>query len=305
MRILFIGQAPFGKEALETLLAQGEDVVGVITIPDTPNQKYQNPVKECAKAHELPLLQSSRLKQKQAIAWVRQLEPDLLVLAFVTSFVPQEMIDIAKFGGINYHPSLLPKYRGGSAINWAIIGGEKQTGVSIHFIDAGVDTGPILLQEEVAIEPDDTVKSVYFDKLYPMGVRMLGEAVRLIREDKASPVVQDEQQASFQPVITAADTVIDWNQPTDKIYNLIRGANPAPGAGTLFCGEPLKIFDARRATGTGKPGTINGISDKGFSVATADGSIEILSVQPAKNKKIPALEFVKIVKLKTGDSLGN
>ena len=197
MRIIFIGQAPFGAESLEQLITQGENIVGVITVPDLPNQKHPNPVKLCAEKHNIPLFQSNVLRKSEAVSWVKTLQPDLLVLAFVTSFVPQEMIDIAGSGGINYHPSLLPKYRGGSAINWAVINGETETGVTIHFIDKGVDTGPILLQEKIAIEPDDTVKSIYFGKLYPMGIRMIGQAVKLIRENKKITTLQDETKASI------------------------------------------------------------------------------------------------------------
>ncbi len=305
MKILFIGQAPFGRESLEALIKQGEDVIGVITTEDVANQKYPNPVKECAVEHDIDLYQANYLKKAEPIDWVRKLQPDLLVLGFVTAFVAQKMIDLAKFGGINYHPSLLPKYRGGSAINWAIINGETETGVTIHFIDDGVDTGPILLQEKVAITPDDTVKSVYFNKLYPLGIEMIAEAVKQIREGRANPITQDESNASFQPLITAADTLINWTQPTHQVYNLVRGSNPSPGAVTTFSGQQLKILDAARTPETGKPGTVLAVGDEGFSVATADGAIKILSVQPAGSKKLPALEFSTATGLKTGDPLGN
>jgi len=301
MRILFIGQAPFGRESLEALLDQGENVVGVITVVDAPNQKYPNPVKECAIEHNIDLYQANYLKKSGPIDWVRNLQPDLLVLGFVTSFVPKEMIGLARLGGINYHPSLLPKYRGGSAINWAIINGETETGVSIHSIDEGVDTGPILLQEKVEITADDTVKSVYFKKLYPMGIKMIAEAVRLIRENKANPVVQDEKSASFQPVITTKDTQIDWNQPSERIYNLIRGSNPSPGAVTSLDGQTCKLFDATVGNKTGTPGTVVEIGDDSFTIASADGSIDILSAQPPGQKKQPAAEFVQSVNLQTGD----
>jgi methionyl-tRNA formyltransferase len=142
MRIVFIGQAPFGKDSLAALIEQGENIVGVITVPDQPGQKRPNPVKELALQQGLPLLQPAKLKHPEAVAWVRERKPDLLVLAFVTEFAPPEMIASAALGGINYHPSLLPKYRGGSAINWAVISGERETGVTIHQIDSGVDTGP-------------------------------------------------------------------------------------------------------------------------------------------------------------------
>lgn len=305
MRIIFIGQAPFGSESLEALLNQGEDVVGVITVEDVPGQKYPNPVKECALEHDLELYQSNYLKTNQAIEWVERLGPDLLVLGFVTAFVPQKMIDLARCGGINYHPSLLPKYRGGSAINWAIINGETETGVTIHFIDEGVDTGPILLQEKVGIASDDSVKSVYFNKLYPLGVKMLSEAVRLIREGSANPVDQDERYASFQPVITTADTLIDWTQPTYTVYNLIRGANPSPGAVTTISGKACKLFDASLSDHSGDPGTVTGIGEDSFNVATGDGAITIMSAQPPGKKKVKAAEFMKSLNLEIGDRFGS
>ena len=301
MRILFIGQAPFGAESLEYLIKQGENIVGVITVPDVVNQRHPNPVKQCAEKHEIPLFQSKFLKNDDAISWVTQCKPDLLVLAFVTAFVPQKMIDIARLGGINYHPSLLPKYRGGSAINWAVINGEKETGVTIHAIDEGVDTGPILLQEKIAIDPDDTVKSIYFGHLYPMGIRMIGEAVRLIGEGKNVAATQDETKASFQPVITTKDTIIDWNQPTEKVYNLIRGANPAPGASTKINDITCKIFDARIGKGSGVPGEVTHIDVNSIGIATADGVIEIQVLQPSGEKKISAADFAVTNQIQCGN----
>ena len=301
MRIVFIGQAPFGRESLEALINQGENVVGVITVEDAPNQKYPNPVKECAVEHSLALYQANYLKKAEAVDWVRNLQPDLLVLGFVTAFVPLQMIKLATHGGINYHPSLLPKYRGGSAINWAIINGETETGVTIHFIDEGVDTGPILLQEKVDISPDDTVKSVYFDKLYPLGIKMIAEAVRLIREGKAVPTDQDESAASFQPVISTADTLIDWTQSTETIYNLIRGSNPSPGAVTRLGDQSCAFYDAVVGDQRGEPGTVTDISADSFTVATGDGAIAVSSAKPPGQKKLAAADFVSHLNLKVGD----
>ena len=305
MRIVFLGQAAFGKESLEALLAQKEEVVGVITVEDPPNPKYPNPVKECAVEHGIELCQANYLKKTAIIDWTKGLQPDLLVLAFVTSFVPQEMIDAATHGGINYHPSLLPKYRGGSAINWAIINGESETGVTIHYIDEGVDTGPILLQEAVTIEPHDTVKSVYFEKLYPLGIAMIARAVQEIREGKATASPQDESCASFQPVITPADTVVDWSRPTSEVYNLLRGANPSPGAVTTINGKSCKLFDAAILDGTGIPGTVIQVGESGFTVATGDGALEIHSAQVPGNRKQPAQEFATAVGIKAGVQLGS
>lgn len=306
MRIIFIGQAPFGRDCLQALLDQGEEIAGVITVPDRPGQKGPNPVKELALERGLPLLQPARLKEPEALTWVKNLRPDLLVLAFVTDIVPQAMIDLATYGGINYHPSLLPKYRGGSAMNWAIINGETETGVTIHQIDAGIDTGPIILQQKVAIDPDDTVKSLYFEKLYPLGVQMVAEAVRLIREGKASPVPQDERQASFQPVIKEADVQIDWRQSTQKIYNLIRGSNPHPGAWTTFRGGKLKIWEASPYRAYGNPGTIVAIpGEEGFVIATGDGAILVRRVQyGSSSDKVPALQFATSAAIRPGEQVG-
>lgn len=304
MRIVFIGQAPFGKDSLAALIQQGENIVGVITVPDLPGQKRPNPVKELAVGQALPLLQPLKLKHPEAVAWVRELKPDLLVLAFVTDFVPPEMIQSATHGGINYHPSLLPKYRGGSAINWAVISGERETGVTIHQIDAGVDTGPIILQEKVDITPDDTVKSLYFEKLYPLGIKLITRAVALIREGKARPKPQDEFRASYQPVIKEADTVINWNMPTRQVYDLIRGSNPSPGAVTSFKGRPLKIWEARPYALQGRSGNIiEVVENKGFVVSTADGGILVEKVQ-FDGSKIAAADFGKAQELRIGDRLG-
>lgn len=304
MRIIFIGQAAFGKEALQALVEQGESIAGVITVPDRGGQI--NPIKELTQKNNIPVIQPERLKDPDAVEWVKNLSPDLLVLAFVTQFVPKEMIDMSTRGGINYHPSLLPKYRGGSAINWAIISGETETGVTIHQIDEGVDTGPIILQEKVGIAPDDTVKSLYFKKLYPLGIKMVAKAVRLIREGSANPIPQDNAQASFQPVIKESDTLIDWSQPTQQVYNLIRGSNPSPGAVSSLQGERLKIWEGVPCPALGKPGEVMEIlMDEGFVVSTGNGSILVQRVQYKDSGKISAVDFIKEFSLKIGDRLGS
>lgn len=301
MRIVFIGRAAFGKDALTALIEQEEEIVGVITA----SGKAGLPVTEAAEKHGLPVLQPARLKDPEAVEWVCARSPDLLVLAFVTDFVPTAMIDCAVYGGINYHPSLLPKYRGGSAMNWAVINGETETGVTIHQIDAGVDTGPIILQKRVPIDPEDTVKSLYFEKLYPLGIQMVAETVRLIREGKASYRVQDSSQSSFQPVIKESDAIIDWTQSTRRIYDLIRGTNPAPGATTYLRGKKLKIWEGSPESASGAPGEIIDIQpDRGFWIATGDGAVVARRVALQDTGKIPAQDLVESLGLKKGDRLG-
>jgi methionyl-tRNA formyltransferase len=306
VRVLFIGQAAFGRDCLQALLDQGEEVAGVLTVADRAGQKKPNPVKELAVTRGLPLLQPERLRSETAHQWVAKQRPDLLVLAFVTEIVPQTMIDLATRGGINFHPSLLPAYRGGSAMNWALINGEKETGVTIHQIDAGVDTGPIIIQEKVSIDPDDTVKSLYFNKIYPLGVKMVAEAVRLIREGKAMPRPQDESKASFQAVINEQDVQINWQHEAGSIYNLIRGSNPAPGAWTLYRGERLKLWEAKPFQAQGNPGTVLEIQEgQGFIIATAKGAILAQRVQyGASRDKVAADQFAHTLNLQAGELLG-
>lgn len=303
MRIIFIGQAAFGKDALQALIEEGESVSGVITVPDRREQV--NPIKELAQQKNIPVIQPVRLKDSDTIEWVKSLAPDLLVLAFVTQFVPKEMIDMSTHGGINYHPSLLPKYRGGSAINWAIINGETETGVTIHQIDEGVDTGPVIMQEKVSIGADDTLKSLYFNKLYPLGIKMVADAVRLIREGRADPTPQDNTRASFQPVIKESDVVIDWSKPAQQVYNLIRGSNPSPGAVSSLHGETLKIWEGVPHTTQGKSGAVVAlIDDKGFVVTAGNDAILVQRVQYKDSGKISAADFIKKFSLQVGDRLG-
>lgn len=309
MRIILIGQAAFGADSLKALIEQGENIVGVITVPDDPGQKRPNPLKEAAQQENIPLIQPQGLRGAEVYEWVKSLSPDLLVLAFVTDFVPKSVIDLATYGGINYHPSLLPKYRGGTAINWTVIYGEKETGVTIHYIDEGLDTGDIILQEKVDIGPDDTVASLYFNKLYPLGIRLIRETVKLIREGKAPRIPQDHRKASYQPLITEADVVIDWSKNTADIYNLIRGGNPTPGATTYLRREKLKIWEAKPVYEPPPPGSKTGEvietkENKGFAIATGDGAILATRIQLPQTKKFPAAEAVAAGTVKKGDKLG-
>jgi methionyl-tRNA formyltransferase len=308
MRTIVIGQAPFGKDCLQALVNQGENVVGAVTVPDVPGAKRPNPFKELAVEMKLPLLQPRLLKDPEVYEWIKDLSPDLLALVFVTSFVPKEVISLATLGGINYHPSLLPKYRGGNAIPWALICGEKETGVSIHYIDEGVDTGDIVLQESVPIDPDDTTVSLYFNKLYPLGVRLVAEAVRLIREGRAPRIPQDSRLASFQPVLKEKDTVIDWRQTAENIYNLIRGSMPSPGASTTFRGEKMIVLEAqlqkeeKPAYYSNAGEIIDIVPGWGPVVATGKGLLQLKTVQ-AGREKIPAVQWMENIKLQKGERL--
>ena len=302
MRIVLIGQAAFGEKTLEALLEMGEEVVGVYMPPDTASR--ENIFKQRALQLGVPVLQPERMRSPEVYDSYVKLKPDLNVMAFVTDIVPESILNYPRLGTIQYHPSLLPRHRGGSAINWAVINGEARTGLTIFWPDKGIDTGPILFQKEVDIAPDDTVGSLYFNKLFPLGIEAIKESVELIRQGKASRIPQDEAQATYEGLCTQA--VIDWNQPAPDIYNLIRGTNPQPGATTSYGSSKFKIFDSELRTGEvkGLPGEIIGISESGFLVAAPGGGILVKRVQPAGSPKIAAADFIAQPGLTPGDYLG-
>ncbi|MBM4430459.1 MAG: methionyl-tRNA formyltransferase, partial [Chloroflexi bacterium] len=235
------------------------------------------------------------------------LAPELNVLAFVTEILPLQILNYPKLGTIQYHPSLLPKHRGGSAINWAVINGASKTGLTIFWPDEGIDTGPILLQKEVEISPDDTVGSLYFDKLFPLGVEALVESIRLVKQGKAPRIPQDESQATYEGLCTEKDAYIDWSQPAQQVYDLIRGANPQPGATTFYKGKKLKIYDSELIKEPAQaPGETVAITERGIVVSAQDGLILVKRVLPEDAaRKISALEYSQLANLRVGDRLAD
>src|ERR1700753_106453 len=244
MRIGVHGQKAFGKAVLEAWLKRGEDVVAVYVAPEKEGAKA-DPLKEAALAAKLPVYQPASYRKPEVWEEFRALKPDLQVMAFVTLFVPEEFLNIPTHGSIQYHPSLLPAYRGASAINWPIILGEKETGLSIFWPDNGLDTGDVLLQKKTAISATDTLGSVYFDRLFPMGVEAMLEAVDLVKAGKAPRIKQDEAKATYEGRCGPDNAHIDWGKPWEQIDRLIRGCNPAPGAWATLNGATIRIFDAK------------------------------------------------------------
>jgi methionyl-tRNA formyltransferase len=308
MRIVVHGQQAFGKAVLEALLKRGENVVAAYVAPEKPGQKA-DPLKEAALAAKLPVFQPASYRKPEVWEEFRALKPDLQVMAFVTLFVPEEFLNIPTHGSIQYHPSLLPAYRGASAINWPIILGEKETGLSIFWPDNGLDTGAVLLQKKTPIGPKDTLGTVYFDRLFPMGVEAMLESVDLVKAGKAPRLKQDEKLATYEGRCTPETARIDWGKSWRQIDPLIRGCNPAPGAWTTLDGKTLQIFDiqplpARDPKGiAGKLGEIVDVAADGFTVVCADGRIKVLRVKPADGPKVGAGEFATASKLSVGTRL--
>ncbi len=231
-------------------------------------------------------------------------------MAFVLQFAPQEFVKIPKHGTIQYHPSLLPKYRGPSSINWPIIKGDTETGLTIFRPSDGLDEGAVVLQKKTPISPDDTLGTVYFDRLFPMGVQAMLEAADLVLAGKHTETVQDESRASYEGWCRSGEAKIDWAKPIDHVYNLIRGCNPAPGAWTTFNGKKLQIFDARKtlfrrfADVPGKIGEVTDVTDKSFKVTAQGGTIEVVRAKFEDGKKVSGGEIAQSGGVAAGSLLG-
>jgi methionyl-tRNA formyltransferase len=308
MRIAIIGQQAFGKSVLEAFLARGDEVAGVFCAPEKPGAR-PDPLRLAAAEHGLKLFQLPNLKSPAAEGALEALDVDLAVMAYVLQFAPQPFVNIPKHGTIQYHPSLLPNYRGPSSINWPIIKGDTVTGLTIFRPTDGLDEGPVILQKTVAIGPDDTLGSVYFDRLFPLGVAAMLEAADLVVSGRHTEAVQDESQASYEGWCRDAEARIHWGAHIDTIHNLIRGCDPAPGAWTLVRGETLRVFETKKHPArrfgdvVGKPGEIVAIGDQSLSVAVQGGTVEIFKVRTATGQKLSAAAFAKSHGLAVGERL--
>src|SRR5882762_3289971 len=265
MRIAIVGQRDFGKAVLDAFLDRGDTVAGVFCAPEKPGTTA-DPLRLAAEQRRLPVYQFGSLKTEEARQALRDLDAELGVMAYVLQFVPQDFVNIPHRGMIQFHPSLLPRYRGPSSINWPIIRGDTRTGLTIFRPTDGLDEGPVILQKETPIGPDDTLGSVYFDRLFPMGVAALVEAADLVAAGHAQATPQDHSTASYEGWCRSAEAKINWNAHVDLVYDLIRGCDPAPGAWTLWNNEKLQLFDTRKhavrtfSQVTGGVGTVTSVS---------------------------------------------
>ena len=304
MRVIVMGQQAFGKDALAKILDAGVDkVVAVYCEPDREG-KPVDPIKEFALEQGLPVQQPGDFKDAATLATLAGYEADLMVMAFVNVFVPEAARDTPKLGSICFHPSLLPKYRGPSAVNWPIIMGDTQSGFSWFYPSDGLDEGDSLLQWVCDIGPDDTVIDLYFKKIYPQAVESVLEVCDLFRAGNPPHIVPDEAAASYERRCVKKHARIDWNKPVKQVYDLIRGTNPAPGAWTVLNGEEVQIYDSARVAGDGISSKIIEISEEGVTVQAIGGRVCVKRVRPAGQGKMPASEWAAAAGLSVGDILG-
>lgn len=303
MRLIVMGQQAFGKDCLAKLLESQDEVAAVYCEPDREG-KPADPIKEFALEIGLPVEQPADFSDQATLDTLASYNADLMVMAFVNVFVPEAARDTPKHGSICFHPSLLPKYRGPSAVNWPIIMGDTKSGYSWFYPSDGLDEGDSLLQWECEIGPDDTVIDLYFKKIYPSAVESVLKVANLFRAGDPPRIVPDEAQASYERRCTKKHARIDWNKPVKQVYDLIRGTNPAPGAWTTLNGEELGIFDCRRAPGDGNSSRVMAVTEEGVEVQCIGGRILLKRVRPAGQGKISATEWAAAAGIEKGTSLG-
>jgi methionyl-tRNA formyltransferase len=308
MKIAIIGQQDFGKAVLDAFLARGDTVAGVFCAPEKEGAK-PDPLRLLAEEKGLRTFQFASLKAPEAVTAMRELNVDIGIMAFVLQFAPQDFVNIPKHGTIQYHPSLLPKCRGPSSINWPISRGEKETGLTIFRPTDGLDEGAVILQKTTPIAENDTLGTVYFDRLFPMGVAAMVEAADLVVAGKHTETIQDETKASYEGWFRANEAKINWHNHVDVIHDLIRACDPAPGAWTTLAGKKVQLFGAKkhpvRTFGAvkGKPSEITAIGDTLF-VTAQGGQIEVAKLKHEDGKKVGAADFAQAHGVAVGTFFG-
>lgn len=300
MRILFMGTPDFAVPSLEALLAAGHEVVGVFTQPDKPKNRGMKlqppPVKVCAQAHNVPVFQPVKLRDGTALEQIQALAPELIVVAAYGRILPDEILDAPPKGCINVHSSLLPRYRGAAPINWAILNGDQETGVTIMHMAHDLDAGDIIAQTVTPIDPNESAEVLY-TRLAQMGGALLVETVAQIADGTAPRIPQDSAGVTFAPMLSRELSPIDWTHPAQKIHNQVRGLLPWPTATTeAITGAPLKLFDTRvlDQRSTAAPGTVLSAGKEGIDVACGDGAIlRILELQAVGKKRMKAADYLR------------
>jgi len=302
MKIILVGQGPFGEKTLDTLIRQGEDIVGVFC----PKDKRGEAMAATAEGSGVALFRPNKMKDAEVQGAYLDLCPDLVILAFVTDIIPEALLDIPPIGTICYHPSLLPRHRGASGINWAVIQGDTRTGLTILWVDKGIDTGPILLQKEIDITPEDTTGSLYFNSLFPLGIEAIVEAVDLIKSEKAPKLSQDDSLATYEPPCNEKFAGIDWSKPASDVYNLVRGCDPQPGAYSTIKDSKVRFYKARllEPIADKVPGEIVAVNEGEVVVALDGGALGIGKMRDAAGAKMNADEFAGSTDLKVGMKFG-
>lgn len=306
MRIVFMGTPDFAVPCLERLLADGHQVAGVFTQPDKPKGRGHHlqppPVKELALARGLPVYQPATLRDGQALETLRALAPQLAVVVAYGKILPPALLEVPPLGCINVHGSLLPRWRGAAPIQWSVLSGDQQAGVTTMYLAEGMDTGDMILRRSTPVGPQETSGQLY-ERLAELGAQLLGETVELIAQGRAPRTPQQEEEATYAPMLTKELAAIDFMKPAAQVHNLVRGMNPWPVAHTLLEGQPLKVYAARLSEGSGAPGQV--LESRGrLVVACGQGAVELLELQAQGKKRMAAADYLRGHPLAPGTVLG-
>jgi methionyl-tRNA formyltransferase len=314
VNIIFMGTPDFAVPSLQALLEEGYNVTTVVTQPDRPKGRKRvltpTPVKVEAEKHGIPVLQPVKLREADSVEQIRQLAPDLIVTAAYGQILPKSVLDLPKYGCINIHASLLPKYRGGAPIHHAVMRGEAETGVTIMYMAVGLDTGDMISRVALPIEDTDTT-GMLFDKLSVAGADLLKRTLPDLLAGRIEAVPQNDADAIYSPNIRREDELLDWSRTATELWNHIRGLNAYPGAYTFWNGDVLKVWASLKPQPTDKvrsgivPGTVLSCSEQGIEVMTGAGTLWLTEIQPAGKKAMPVSEFIRGVQIPAGTVLGN
>ncbi len=301
-----MGTPEFAVPSLRALIESGEKVVAVVTQPDKPKGRglevLPPPVKVLAEKFAIPVLQPAKIKTEEFFNELKEFNPDLICVTAYGKILPKNILDLPPNGCINVHASLLPKYRGAAPINWAIIRGEKVTGITIIKMNEGMDTGDMLLKKELPIDDEDNGETLS-EKLSELGAKLLIETISLLKEGRTNPIPQDHSAASYAPMLKKEDGKIYWNKSAEEIRNLIRGAIPWPGAYTSLDGKLLKVYKARVSEGEGEPGEVIKSESKILRVATGKGALDLIEIQIEGGRRLETEAFLRGKKIKEGTIL--
>lgn len=307
MKIIFMGTPDFAAASLEALIDSRHEIQAVVTQPDKPKGRKgeltPSPVKVIAKREGIKVYQPLKVRDEEFVKTLRAYNPDVMVVVAFGQIIPLSILEMPKYGCVNIHGSLLPKYRGAAPIQWAVLDGEKETGITTILMDEGIDTGDILLKKTIKIDADETSGSL-FDKLMALGAKTILETLDELEKGSLTPTKQGESPTAYAKMLTKTMGLIDFTKPAKELDCFVRGMDPWPSAYTLLSGKTLKLWKVRAVEGGGKAGSVIEIGKESFTIACGEGAIEVLEVQLEGKKRMSAGDFLKGSTLNIGLELG-
>lgn len=310
MKIVFMGTPEFAVPCLQKIIDEGHEVVAVVTQPDKPKGRGKKlampPVKELALKYDIPVYQPLKAREESFVDTLKEINPELIVVVAFGQILPKSILDIPKYGCVNVHASLLPRYRGAAPLNWVIINGEEKTGVTTMYMDEGLDTGDMILKSEIPLDDKITAGELH-DKMMIDGAKVLKETIDLIEKGEAPREKQSNENTCYSPIMNKSLGNINWNKSAIDIHNLVRGINPWPSAYTTYEGQTMKIWKTKviDKNSDKDPGTIISVDKEGINVSTSEGIVQIKEIQMAGKKRMEVPEYIKGNNINTDIILGS